>query len=108
MKVENLKLYNKYKNINYPTIELIYVVIDNENYYTFLYKNQDFDISFSYLKDYGLDLDKIVKDLNIETFINKNGNKLIKGYDVFFYSKEYIKKYLKLILKDKLKNIINR
>jgi hypothetical protein len=106
MKVKELKLYNKYKNINNPNKELIYIGISN-NYYFFLYKTV-YNTSFSFLKRYGFDPDKIVNDLSLETFIHKNGNKYIKGYDYAFYLKEHIEIYFKQHLKDKLKNIINR
>mgnify|MGYP006935472601 CR=1 FL=1 len=108
MKPEELKLYNKYKDINNPNRELIYVGINNENYYSFLFKNENFNTTFSYLKYFGLDPDKIVKDLNLETFINEDGNKYIKGYEWEFYVKKRIETYFKPHLKDKINNIINR
>ena len=113
MKVEELKLYNKYKDI--PDIsnkEFIYIGVDNENDYCFLHKNKynddNIDTPFSVLKHYGLNPDKIVKDLNLETFFDEDGYKYIKEYDIIWYQKEEIEKYLKSILKDKLNNIINR
>mgnify|MGYP007100077850 CR=1 FL=1 len=107
MKPEQLKLYNKYKNINYPTIEFIYIGITN-NHYIFLYKNEIINLSFSNLNVYGLNPDKIAKDLNLETFIDGYGIKSIKNYSWEIYTKESIEKYFKPHLKDKLKNIINR
>ncbi len=106
MKAEELKLYNRYKNIIFPNIDLIYIGIDGHNWYWFLYKN-DY-LSVLDLINYGFDPDKIVKDLNLETFIDKNGGKYIKGYFWVNYSKEQIESYLKPILKDKLNKIINR
>jgi len=97
MKVEELKLYNKYKNINDSNTEYIYVGIDNENKYWFLFKNEYYNSSFIFLKHYGFDPDKIVKDLNLETFIDENGKKCIKGYSWVFYKKERIEKYFKPI-----------
>ena len=108
MKVEQLKLYNKYKHIDNPNIEYIYVGIDNQNKYWFLYKSKDFNLWFSTLKDYGLDPDKIVKDLNLEICFNEYGEKYIKGYYFTFCTKEEFEIYFKPILKDKLNNIINR
>ena len=108
MKPEDLKLYNKYKHINKPNKGLIYIGVDNDGDYWFLYKNKDHNSSFSYLKVYGLNPDKIVEDLNLETFIYGDGIKCIKGYEYEYYSITNIKMYLKPILKDKLKNIINR
>ena len=106
MKPEQLKLYNKYKNINYPTIEFIYIGITN-NHYIFLYKNEIINLSFSNLNVYGLNPDKIAKDLNLE-IVKKYGNKYITCYYLLSYSKEYIETNLKPILKDKLNNILNR
>jgi hypothetical protein len=117
MKVKQLKLYNKYKDIgDTPNKEFIYVGVDNENDYCFLFKNKDnhgdidIDTAISTLNHYGLDPDKIVNDLNLETFIKYDNDlyKYIKGYDILFCKKEYIENYLKPILKDKLNNIINR
>ena len=108
MKVEKLKLYQKYKNINNPNKELIYIGNDQYNCYWFLYKNKNYSVLFSVLEFRGLDPDKIVNDLSLETFIHKNGNKYIKGYDYAFYLKKSIENYFKPNLKDKLNNIINR
>ena len=105
MKAEELKLYNKYRNINYPNREFIYI----GNYYKdycFLFKYSN--IKFSYLKNNGFDPDKIVKDLNLEVYFDKYGIKSIKGYSLNFYSKKSVEMYFKLDLKNKLKNIINR
>ena len=103
MKVEDLKLYNKYKDINNPDIEFIYIGIDNEvnDYdYWFLYKEEKLDLPFLYLEEYGLDIDKIINDLNLETINNKYGEKCIKGCHFICSSKEYIEEYLKPLLKD--------
>jgi hypothetical protein len=108
MKVKQLKLYNKYKNIDYTTIEFIYIGIDDDFEHWFLFNTEIYPILISHLKLYGFDPDKIVNDLNLETFINKDGEKCIKGYSWEIYSKEDTEKYFKPILKDKLKNIINR
>jgi hypothetical protein len=108
MEVEELKLYNKYQNIDIPHIEFIFIGIDKNNYYCFLYKKKNYNLSFLYLKRYGLNPNKIVKDSNLETYVNKYGDKCIKGCDYFWYEKEKIEKYLKPILKDKLDNITNR
>ena len=108
MDINNLKLYNKYKDINNPNTEYIYIGVDKNNNYLFLFKDKDYDSSFSLLKVYGLNPDKIVKDLNLETFIYGDGIKCIKGYDWRCFSKEENEKYLKPLLKDKLKNILNR
>jgi hypothetical protein len=96
MKVEKLKLYNKYKNINYPDIEFIYIGIDKHKNYCFLFKTNK-NLLFSILKSYGFDPDKIVTDLNLETFIKRGGDKCIKGYWVFYFSKEDIEYGLKSI-----------
>ena len=108
MKIKELKLYNKYKDKNYPEIELIYIGIDNENDYWFLYKHKDYNLSLARLKLYGLDPDKIVKKLNLDIVIDVNGYKCIEGYNVLWYKKEDIEINFKPILKDKLKNILNR
>jgi hypothetical protein len=108
MKPEELKFYNKYKHINKPNKELIYIGVDNDGDYWFLYKNKDHNSSFSYLKHLGLNPEQIVKDLNLETVVYSSGDKYIKGCDYEYYSITNIKMYLKPILKDKLKNIINR
>jgi hypothetical protein len=108
MKVEDLKLYNKYKNINIPNRELIYIGISKDSYYYwFLFKSKNNELSIQQLNQYIFDLDKIVNDLNLET-LTKYGNKYIKGYEMCFGSKEQIEKYIKTLLKNKLNNIINR
>ena len=107
MKVEQLKLYNKYKHINNPDKEFIYIGNDNDSDYWFLYKNSN-HLSFSSLKDYGFNPSQIIKDLNLEICFNEYGNKFIKGYYYIFYSKVGVEEFFKPILKDKLKNIINR
>ena len=113
MKVKQLKLYNKYKDIgDTPNKEFIYIGVDNENDYCFLFKNKDnhgdIDAPISTLNHYGFDPNKITKNLNLEIDIDNDGYKYIKGYDIIWYEKEEIEKYLKPILKDKLNNIINR
>ena len=108
MKVKELKLYNKYKNINNPDKEYIYIGIGNNGFYWFLNENEDYNLLFTYLKNNGFDPDKIIKDLNLETYTNIVGIKYIKGYNIFFYSKYDIKTYFKPILKDKINNILNR
>jgi hypothetical protein len=94
MKVEDLKLYNKYKYINYQDGEFIYIGIDNYDYYCFLHKKEKYNTTSLTLKNYDINLDKIVKDLNLETFINYNG-KYIKGYELYIYTKEDVEQYLK-------------
>ena len=109
MKPEELKLYNKYKNINIPDRELIYIGIDNEDGdFWFLFKHKEQDISFSTLKQFVFNPEQIVKDLNLETYIEHNGDKCIKGYYCTWFAKEYVEKNFKPILKDKLNNLINR
>jgi hypothetical protein len=103
-----LKLYGKYKHINNPDKEFIYIGNDNDSDYWFLYKNENSIISFSSLKDYGFNPSQIIKDLNLEIIIDGSGNKYIKEYKYIFYSKQQIEINLKPLLKDKLKNIINR
>jgi len=109
MKVEELKLYNKYKDIEEPNRELIYIGNgNNKDYYCFLRKDENDYAYLLSLNHNGLNPDKIINDLNLETFINEYGEKCIKGYSWFFYKKERIEKYVKPILKDKLNNILNR
>jgi hypothetical protein len=108
MKVEELKLYNIYKDMDIPNREYIYIGIDFTDDHCFLYKHEDFNILFLLLKDYGLDPDKIAKDLNLEIFIDEFNYKYIKGCDFVSFSEEIVEIYFKPILKDKLKNIINR
>ena len=108
MKIKELKLYSKYKDINKPNIELIYIGNENDNYYWFLYKHNNGNSSFSILKRYGFDPDKIVKDLNLGICFDKYGFKYIKECKYRYQSKKYIETNLKPILKDKLKNILNR
>ena len=107
MKVEQLKLYNKYKDKDYPTIEFIYIGINKIGYYCFLYKTES-NISFLSLERCGLDPDKIVKDLNLETYTNIVGIKYIKNYSWEIYTKVSIENYFKPHLKDKINNILNR
>ena len=108
MKVEELKLYNKYKNINNPDIELIYIGINVYNRYCFLFKNENYKLSFLPLINHGLNPDKIVKDLNLEIGFFKNGHNYFKGYDIIWFSKKDIENYFKPHLKDKINNILNR
>jgi hypothetical protein len=114
MKVEELKLYNIYKDIDETNdideknIEYIYIGITNDNYYWFLYKNENSIISYSLLDHYGFDPNKIIKNLNLETGFYVDGCKYITGYDLDFFTKQSVEKYLIPNLKDKLKNIINR
>ena len=107
MKPEELKLYNKYKHINDSNTEFIYIGNDNENYYWFLYKNEDHNLWFSTLNSYGFDPNQIVEELNLE-IIDINDIKYIKGYIWNIFSKKEVENYLKPNLKDKLNNIINR
>ena len=109
MKIEQLKLYNKYIDIE-DNIEYIYIGIGNNNYYCFLYKNENHKQWFSTLNSYGFDSNEIVKELNLEIIdINVvNVIKYIKGYSLNCFSKKEVENYLKPILKDKLKNILNR
>ena len=108
MKVEELKLYNKYKHIDNPDIEFIFIGIDDEGDYWFLYENKNYNILFSSLEFYNFDPDKIVKDLNLEIGVYNSGEKYIKDYGWEICSKHFVETNLKPILKDKLKNIINR
>ena len=108
MNLNKLKLYNKYKNINFPNKELIYIGVDNENDYWFLYKYENTNAYFSTLKYNGFDTDKIAKELNLEIFIDRCDDKYFNGYYFGWYKKEYIEINLKPILKNKLNNIINR
>ena len=110
MKPEQLKLYNKYKNINNPNnTQFIYIGIDNNNYYCFLIKDEKGNnrLSFFYLINHGFNPHKIINNLNLE-IVKKYGNKYITCYYLLSYSKEYIETNLKPILKDKLNNILNR
>ena len=108
MDINKLKLYNKYKHINFPNMEFIYIGIDSEDLYWFLIKDKNSNTSFLMLKGYGFDPDKIVKDLNLEIGVYSNDDKYIKDYNWRLYSKKNIEIHFKPILKDKLKNIINR
>jgi hypothetical protein len=108
MKIEELKLYGKYKSMEFPDKELIYIGIDNANEYWFLFKEKNNSVLLSDLENYGFNPNKIINDLNLETHTNKFGFKYIKGYVDCFYSKKHAEKYLKPFLKDKLNNIINR
>ena len=108
MKTEELKLYNKYNHKDYSDKEYIYIGIDKENDYMFLYKNEAYHTSFSLLKNCGFDPEQIVNDLNLETYINQYGYIMIKEYRWYTYSKEFIERTFKPSLKDKINNIINR
>ena len=108
MKIKDLKLYDKYKKINNSDTGYIFIGVDDENDYWFLFKDKDYDSSFSLLKRLGLNPDKIVKDLNLETCVYNSGDKYIKGYCFTFFSKNRVEIFLKPILKDKLNNILNR
>ena len=46
MDINSLKPYNKYKDINKPNAEYIYIGVDKNNNYLFLYKNKFFDTPF--------------------------------------------------------------
>ena len=107
MKVEDLKLYNKYKDIREPNRILIYIGIDHEDDYIFLYKNENVEITCLTLKLLGFNPDKIAEDLNLE-IIDGSGNKYIKKIIWTHHTKKSIEQYVKPLLKDKLKNIINR
>jgi len=107
MKAEQLKLYNKYKDINHPNWEIFYIGIDKFNRYTFLRKMFNDKIAFITLKYNGFDPEQIAKDLNLE-IIDFYGNNFIISYTNDFYSKEHIEKYFQPNLKDKLNKIINR
>jgi hypothetical protein len=100
MKVEDLKLYGKYKDISDPNRKFIYIGVDNEGFYWFLLKYESSNTSFSFLKDYGLDPDKIVKHLNLETFIDEEGREFIKGYDRYYFITGYVEKYLEPLSKN--------
>ena len=108
MKVEQLKLYNKYKDIDEKNIEYIYIGVDNYGDYWFIFKNKNNNISFPRLNNYGFNPDKIVKDLNLEIDIDHYGDKYIKGYCWNRCSKQYIETSFRPFLKDKINNIINR
>ena len=109
MDINNLKLYNKYKDINLPDREFIFIgYIYNINCYCFLIENKILNTPFSSLKNNGFDPDKIVKELNLEIYFNKNGFKYIKGYYLCFFTKQSVEKHFKPLLKDKLYNILNR
>ena len=99
MKVEKLKLYNKYKNIDCPDIgEFIYIGIDKrDGDYIFLYEAEDYCDIKDFSNTWGLNYNEIINN------IPKN-----KKYNRNYHSKEYVKTYIKPLLKDKLKNIINR
>jgi hypothetical protein len=96
-KVEDLKLYGKYKNPNKSSREYIFIGIDKDGDYQFLTEGGNLYVLFSHLKYYGFNPDKIVKDLNLETFINEDGEKCIKGYYYAYYSKGHVENYLKPI-----------
>jgi hypothetical protein len=96
MKVKDLKLYGKYKDIRFPNREYIYIGISNRDEYWFLYKNEGDNTTSLTLIYYGFNPKQIVKNLNLETFINYNG-KYIKDYDRNYLSKEEIEKYIKPI-----------
>jgi hypothetical protein len=60
MKIEQLKLYQKYKNINNPNKELIFIGLYNNIAYIFLHKNT-LSISFNNLKSHQLFLNLCLK-----------------------------------------------
>ena len=103
MKPEQLKLYQIYKYKNWKE-QLIYIGIDTVNDYIFLYKNERYVLSKQFFTNKNLNFDQIVKDLNIE--LNANGN-MVKNYNWCPFNINDLQ-YLKPIVKDKLKNIINR
>jgi hypothetical protein len=107
MKPEDLKLYNKYRDIREPNIEYIYIGIDNTNNYCFLFKSENCATRQSTLKRLGFNIDKIIKNLNLETFINFNHVRYIEKYDWATFKKNEIN-FFKPHLKDKLYNILNR
>ena len=98
MKVEKLKLYNKYKYINNPNTEYTYIGIDKrDKTYIFLYEDNIYIKLKEYCNRWGLNYNEIINN------IPKN-----KKYNREYRSKEYIEQYIKPLLKDKLNNIINR
>ena len=109
MKIKELKLYNKYYDVNEPNIELFYIGVDQrDGDFIFLYKKQNNKIHFNLLKHNNFELDKITNNLNLEIGFYKTGDKYIKDYDIFYYSEDSVEEHLKLCLKDKLNNILYR
>ena len=104
MKPEQLKLYNKYYDVNEPNIELTYIGIDKrDGDHIFLYKTDNGYTSLDSFKEYycgvwGLNYDEINNNFNL-----KNIKMIYHGY-----YKPYNLYIIKPCLKDKLKNIVNR
>ena len=98
----NLNLYQKYKYLNWKT-EYIYIGEKNKNNLYFLYKDENCYTRKQFFINRNLNFDQIVKDLNLE--LNKNGD--IKNYDWACFGEEQLEDF-RPILKDKLKNLLNR
>ena len=102
MKPEKLKLYNKYKFINDPDRELIYVGIDKrDGDHIFLYKSNNNYENLNNFKYYC----NCWGFTNYQTLIVNINN--IENYYHMYFNYNNIK-YIKPCLKFKLKNIMNR
>jgi hypothetical protein len=110
--MEEYKLYQKYTTDENSDLdfkknkEYIFIGMSKTPNYWFLYKsNSEFvnlNMSLKTFTHFGLDFFKIIKDLNLEKNVV---NDELYGYDV---KTTLTNPNLKPILKDKLKNILNR
>jgi hypothetical protein len=104
MKLEELKIYNRYKHINIPNEEFIYIGFNKLNNLCFFlipknteYGNAQINVISEALN---LDVKQVLSKLNF-----KHNNYYFEEY--IWHITYDINKF-KPILKDKLKNILNR
>jgi len=105
MKPEELKLFNKYKHINIPDKELIYIGIDKrDGDHIFLYKSDSINYEDLNGFKYHCEFWEFTNEL-YQTLIVKINN--IEIY-YHYYSNNYRLREIKPFLRRKLKNIMNR
>ena len=103
MKPEKFILYNKYKNINFPNKEFIYIGYNKKNKEYWFLSNNNHEGRFALLRvieELDLNLKEVLFKLNFE-------------YNNDFFQNHYWLSFkdvnnFKPLLNDKLKNILNR
>ena len=108
MKPEKFILYNKYKHIDYPNKELIFVAFDKTDSRKpcmFLFKDESDEV-YSLSKSWNIDF-SFLEDLNIPILREDVSYITISGYSYIWPLASSLKDF-KPILKDKLKNILKR
>jgi len=102
MKPEQLKIYNIYKNINFPNKEFIYIGYNKKNKdYWFLSSNYGDEYALlCVIEELDLNLKEVLSKLNFE-----HNNDFFQNH--YWLSFKDVNNF-KPLLKDKLKNILNR